>query len=429
MFSSCLLIIYNYKNMMQSRLLPILLLIGYVLFATPSRAQTVEWSKKANPDFLSINSVAFRADGQQVLSGTNCHPASIRIFEVSDGSLTWDYNVGFTYMCIMGVSFSANSNYIAAMEEFGNLFLFDNTGVLPVIMDTINAGTSYGYATDISPNNDKVAVGLSSGRLKLYNLPDGSLAYNIFAHGGAVTTVSYSPDGTRLVTGGNDGKVKIWTPTVTPIATGTGHVGKVTQVRVTPDNQYVVSSGIDNTIKIWDITSGALLRTLIGHADFVNSVDVSPDGTRLVSGCFDGNCKIWDFATGAELATFGIPDSGSVNSVAWSPNGDKIVTGNSLSDLVLWSNLPAVGVTDPIAAADFMLIPNPSNDMVRLETDWNCEDAEVAIYNEVGQRLIHIAHCYGQAFAFETSHLPSGMYMVHLVQGDRQVMRKLSIQH
>jgi WD40 repeat protein len=73
-------------------------------------AQNIEWSRKANPGFLSINSVAFRSDGEQVLSGTNCHPASIRVFEVADGSLAWDYSVGFTYMCIMGVAFSANSH-------------------------------------------------------------------------------------------------------------------------------------------------------------------------------------------------------------------------------------------------------------------------------------------------------------------------------
>ena len=141
-----------------------------IIFLNISRAQTIDWSMKANPLNLSINGVAFRADGQKVLSGTNCHPATIRMFDVSSSNLDWNYNVGMTFMCIMGVTFSSNTNYIAAIEEFGNIFIFDNTSSSPVIIDTINTGTSYGFSTAISPSNDKVAVGCSNGKLKIYNI-------------------------------------------------------------------------------------------------------------------------------------------------------------------------------------------------------------------------------------------------------------------
>ena len=95
-----------------------------IIFLNISRAQTIDWSMKANPLNLSINGVAFRADGQKVLSGTNCHPATIRMFDVTSSNLDWNYNVGMTFMCIMGVTFSSNTNYIAAIEEFGNIFIF-----------------------------------------------------------------------------------------------------------------------------------------------------------------------------------------------------------------------------------------------------------------------------------------------------------------
>ena len=123
-----------------------LALIGSLCFQL-TNAQTVDWTKKANPVLNQINSVAFSSNGQKVLSGTNCHPASIRIFDVTSGTMNWDYTVGSSYMCIMGVTFSSNTNYIAAIEEFGNIFIFDNTGALPVIIDTINTGTSYGFST------------------------------------------------------------------------------------------------------------------------------------------------------------------------------------------------------------------------------------------------------------------------------------------
>lgn len=51
-----------------------LFLVIMLLLATfKINAQTIDWSHKANPDNLSINGVTFKADGQKVLSGTNCH--------------------------------------------------------------------------------------------------------------------------------------------------------------------------------------------------------------------------------------------------------------------------------------------------------------------------------------------------------------------
>jgi WD40 repeat protein len=402
-------------------------LIG--LLTTPLFTQNIEWSRKANPSSLSINSVAFRSDGQQVLSGTNCHPASIRIFEVADGSLTWDYNVGFTYMCIMGVAFSANSDFIAAVEEFGNIFLFDNTGAVPQIIDTIDAGTTYGFAIDISPQNDKMAVGLSSGTLKLYNLPGGTLSNNVFAHTGWVTTVAYAPDGTRIVTGGSDGRIKVWTDAASHVLTCAGHTGRVTAVKVSHDNQYIISSGVDNTIKIWELATGTLVRTLTGHTDDVSSIDISPDGGLLVSGCVDGWCKVWDFATGTALATFGVPDSGGVNSVAWSPQGDRIATGNSRSDLVLWRNLPAVGTEETALQADLYLYPNPATGSVQLNLPAAVERAEVWVYNVWGQAVRHLSDLPAGQHRLHLDGLSPGRYLIQARAGGHSLSQPLVIMH
>lgn len=141
-----------------------------ITFWMRPNGQTVIWSKKANPLNLQINSVAFRADGQKVLSGTNCHPASIRIFDTQSSNLDWDYSLGSEFWCIMGVTFSSNGDYISAIEEFGNVFIFDNSGDIPVIVDTINTGTSYAFSTTISPDNKKVAIGCSNGKMKIYDL-------------------------------------------------------------------------------------------------------------------------------------------------------------------------------------------------------------------------------------------------------------------
>ena len=50
---------------------------------------------------------------------------------------------------------------------------------------------------------------------------------------------------------------------------------------------------MDGTIKIWDANTGECLKTLRGHSDWVLSVAYSPDGTKIISGSFDETVKIW----------------------------------------------------------------------------------------------------------------------------------------
>jgi WD40 repeat protein len=377
------------------------------------QAQTIDWSKKVNPSNLSINGVAFKADGQKVLSGTNCHPASIRMFDVLTSNLDWDYNVGMTYMCIMGVTFSSNSNYIAVIEEFGNIFIFDNTGPSPVIVDTINTGTSYAFSTAISPSNDKVAVGCSNGKLKIYNIPSSTLAVDITAHSNWVTSVAYSPDGTKIVTGGSDDKVKIWSNTGTLLFTCNGHAGDITCVKVTPDNNYVVSSSKDDKIKVWNISTGILVQTISGHTADVNGIDISPDGSKIVSVSSDSTCKIWNFNSGSLLSTFGVADSGAVNSVAWSPNGDKIVTGNVLSDVVLWSVPSNLGINDysNVNEIDLTIFPNPANDLIHLNIPKNLKIEKTEITDLTGKIVFSSNQ---NENIIPINHLPSGFYFLSI---------------
>ena len=55
----------------------------------------------------------------------------------------------------------------------------------------------------------------------------------------------------------------------------------------------------------WDASSGQATLTLKKHTGFVLSVAFSPDGRRIVSGSGDKTLKVWDAATGQEIFTFG----------------------------------------------------------------------------------------------------------------------------
>ena len=73
-----------------------------------------------------------------------------------------------------------------------------------------------------------------------------------------------------------------------------GHLGRVTSVSFSPDGKRIVSGCFDSTLKVWDAETGQELLTLKGHSDWVRSVSFSPDGKRIVSGSDDNTLKVWD---------------------------------------------------------------------------------------------------------------------------------------
>ena len=72
-------------------------------------------------------------------------------------------------------------------------------------------------------------------------------------HENGVHSVTFSPDGHRISTGGNDGTVRLWDaesgqPLGKPM---TGHEGPVYSVAFSPDGRRIVSGSDDNTVRLW----------------------------------------------------------------------------------------------------------------------------------------------------------------------------------
>src|SRR5262249_24080135 len=84
-----------------------------------------------------------------------------------------------------------------------------------------------------------------------------------------------------------------------------GHTGYVNSVSFSPDGTRIVTGSGDLTVKLWDARTGAELLELKGHTGFVMSASFSPDGTRIVRvGCGErgkpGEVIVWDARTGKE---------------------------------------------------------------------------------------------------------------------------------
>ena len=80
---------------------------------------------------------------------------------------------------------------------------------------------------------------------------------------------------------------------------------------------------------------GALIREFKGHSSNVYSVAFSPDGHRVLSGSYDHSLRLWDAASGALIREFK-GDSDAVTSVAFSPDGQRVLSGSYDNSVRLW---------------------------------------------------------------------------------------------
>jgi len=353
-----------------------------------SRDGTLEvWDAVTGRETLALNghagsvwSVAFSPDGQRIVSGSD------------DGTLKiWDASTGQVALTLKGdkdsifsVAFSPDGRRIVS-GCFGTLKVWDAAARQETLTLTGHEAEVHGVA--FSPDGRRIISGSADKTLRVWDASTGQVALTLKGHTKAVTSVAFSPDGRRIVSGSDDKTLKVWdASTGQETFTLKGHAEAVTSVAFSPDGRRIVSGSDDKTLKVWDAVTGQETLTLKGHNDAVLSVAFSPDGRRIVSGSRDGRLRVWDASTGhRDLMLTPLDVTGWVDCVAVSSDGRRIVSGSDkkklygsvnrkmwASELVVWDastgqeTLPlrghAGGVTSVAFSPDGRRIVSGSDD-------------------------------------------------------------------
>ena len=147
---------------------------------------------------------------------------------------------------------------------------------------------------------------------------------------GQIKSYQFSPDNTQLAVMSSIG---IWlydVQTGKPLKLLTGHIGAV----FSPDWQTFAKKGKDeNTIELWDLHTVKLKATFEGRTVRMRSVAFSPDGKMLASGDSTGGIWLWDIDTG-EHKRIQTPHK-SVDKVIFSLDG-PIIISQKHSDFRSW---------------------------------------------------------------------------------------------
>lgn len=162
-------------------------------------------------------------------------------------------------------------------------------------------------------------------------------------HGAEVWSVTFSPDGQTIASGGNDSKVLLWNRNgslqktlIDPnLEEGLSHTREVTSVTFSPNGEWIASTSRDNTAKIWR-RDGTLYKTLTGHSNSVYSSSFSPDSEYLATASHDKTVRIWRVADGSLVTTLK-GHTESVNWVAFSPDGQLLASASDDRTVKIWT--------------------------------------------------------------------------------------------
>jgi serine/threonine protein kinase/WD40 repeat protein len=218
------------------------------------------------------------------------------------------------------------------------LSMGDFTGLSPLVFSHVDSqGNGQIRSMAISPDGGTLAAGLTDGTLVFHSTKSAppSAPIRFQEHKTAVTKLVYHSDGRRLVSGDEQGQVKIWQlgdgDSWTCVRTLTMNGAIKTLSFSGTDQQLVVCNQNSIGIRLWNIADGTPIATLSeGNVAFHGAVASSRSNVVAASYWRGGNdgghgeVVVWDRATGAVMTTL-TSDFGIIHGMKLSSDGQLLV--------------------------------------------------------------------------------------------------------
>ncbi|KAJ7138266.1 WD40-repeat-containing domain protein [Mycena epipterygia] len=161
-------------------------------------------------------------------------------------------------------------------------------------------------------------------------------------HTSGVSSVCFSYDGTRIISGSKDGTLHLWDAQTGALIVGplAGHNGFVQSVHFSPDAARIVSGSSDNTVRIWDADTGVPVLVLLeAHTESVECLHFSPEASAS-----RGNALPGTFPVGLLQSL-----NRGILSVHFSPDGARIASYSGTNNTVcVWDALTGALVLGPL---------------------------------------------------------------------------------
>jgi len=263
---------------------------------TPGEEQAGVAKKRLTGHNQPVQDLVTSSDGQFALSAS--WDKTMRL---------WDLNMGSSVRSFQGhtsdvhsVAFSSDNRQIVSGSRDKTIRLWNTLAECKYTI-TEDAHLDWVSRVRFSPSAKQPLI-VSCGwdkLVKVWNLNNCKLRYNLAGHNGPLHDVTISPDGSLCASGGKDGTTMLWDVNDGKHLYSLDASCAVHSLVFSPKN-YWLCAATDNSIKIWDLENKSVHDELPapvkskGGLPWCTTLTWSADGNTLFCGGTDGNIHVFE---------------------------------------------------------------------------------------------------------------------------------------